>query len=110
LEQHLNQIDHDAAYFEPNEFFPLGGFKCRHEHCANRRVGALHDFFEISRVAAKHKPSILVQPGEIPRICDVTERELAKTFRHYQRGGVIVTIVTDPSTQDSTVKQLSLAG
>ena len=110
LHEHLNQIDHDAAYFEPNEFFPLGGFKCRHGACAHRRVGALHDFFEISRVAAKHKPSIFVQPGEIPRICDVTERELAKTFRHYQRGGVIVTIVTDPSTQDSTVKQLSLAG
>jgi hypothetical protein len=81
-----------------------------HGHCADRRVSALHAFFEISKVEAKHKPLILVQAGKIPRICDAAEQELAKTLRHYQRGGIIVTITTDPSTKETSVKPLSLAG
>lgn len=80
-----------------------------HGHCANRRVGALHEFLGISKIAAKHKSIIRVQAGEIPRIVDVTEQELSKTLRHYQRGGVIVTITTDPGTKETTVKPLSLA-
>jgi len=79
-----------------------------HGHCADRRVSALHGFFEISRLDAKHKPLILVQAGELPRICDAAEQELAKTLRHYQRGGVIVTITTDPGTRETAVKVLSL--
>jgi hypothetical protein len=106
--EHTNQVDQGTAYFEPSESYPLGGFKCLHGHCADRRVSALHHFFEISKIEAKHKPMILVQPGELPRICDAAENELAKTLRHYQRGGVIVTITTDPGTRETTVKPLSL--
>jgi hypothetical protein len=108
VHEHTNQVDQGTAYFEPSESYPLGGFKCLHGHCANRRVSALHRFFEISKIEAKHKPMILVQPGELPRICDAAENELAKTLRHYQRGGVIVTITTDPGTRETTVKPLSL--
>jgi len=108
VHEHTGQVDHGTAYFEPNESYPLGGFKCLHGHCADRRVGTLHQFFEISRIEAKHKPIILVQPGEIPRICDAAESELAKTLRHYQRGSAIVTITTDPGTKETTVKPLSL--
>ncbi|MDD5580046.1 MAG: hypothetical protein PHY16_12305 [Methylobacter sp.] len=108
LHEHTNQIDQGTAYFEPSESYPLGGFKCLHGHCAGRRVNALHTFFEISKIEAKHKPMILVQPGELPRICDAAENELAKTFRHYQRGGIIVTITTDPGTRETAVKSLSL--
>ncbi len=108
MHEHTGQLDHGTAYFEPSESYPLGGFKCLHGHCSNRRVSALHGFFEISRIEAKHKPIILVQPGELPRICDAAESELAKTLRHYQRGGVLVTITTDPGTRETTVKPLSL--
>lgn len=108
LHEHTGQVDQGTAYFEPSESYPLGGFKCLHGHCADRRVGALHGFFEISKLDAKHKPLILVQAGEIPRICDAAEQELAKTLRHYQRGGSIVTITTDPGTRETTVKSLSL--
>lgn len=107
-EEHTDQIDHGTAYFEPTESYPLGGFKCQHGHCTNRRIGALHDYLGISKIEAKHKPIIFVQAGEIPRICDAVENELAKTLRHYQRGGMIVTIITDPSTRKTTVKPLSL--
>ncbi|MGJ0428420.1 DNA-primase RepB domain-containing protein [Methylobacter sp.] len=108
VHEHTDQVDQGTAYFEPSESYPLGGFKCLHGHCADRRVSALNRFFEISKIEAKHKPMILVQPGELPRICDAAENELAKTLRHYQRGGVIVIITTDPSTQETTVKSLSL--
>lgn len=108
LHEHTNQIDQGTAYFEPSESYPLGGFKCLHGHCAQRRVSALHGFFEISKIEAKHKPMILVQPGELPRICDAAESELVKTYRYYQRGGIIVTITTDPGTRETAVKSLSL--
>jgi hypothetical protein len=108
LHEHTGQVDQGTAYFEPSESYPLGGFKCLHGHCAERRVSALHSFFEISKIAAKHKPMILVQAGELPRICDAAEMELAKTLRQYQRGGVMVTITTDPGTSETTVKPLSL--
>lgn len=108
VHEHTNQVDQGTAYFEPSESYPLGGFKCMHGHCAERRVSALHSFCEINKTDAKHKPLILVQAGELPRICDATETELAKTLRYYQRGGVMVTITTDPSTKETTVKPISL--
>lgn len=103
-----DQVDHGTAYFEPSEFYRLGGFNCQHGHCANRGISELHDFLEISKIDAKHMPMIYVQAGEIPRIRDAAERELAKTLRHYQRACQIVTITTDPGTRETTVKPLSL--
>lgn len=109
VHEHTDQVDHGAAYFEPSEFYPLGGFKCQHGHCADRRVSALYDFLGISKTEAKHKPMIYVQAGEIPRICDAAESEMAKTFRHYQRGGLIVMVITDRSTEETSIKPLSLS-
>lgn len=106
---HTDQVDHGTAYFEPSESYPLGGFKCQHGHCSDRRVSALHDFLEISKIDAKHKPMIYVQAGEIPRICDAAESEMAKTFRHYQRGGLIVMVITDRSSEETSIKPLSLS-
>ena len=108
VHEHTDQVDHGTVYFEPSESYPLGGFKCQHGHCAERRISALHDHLEISRDDAKHKPMIYIQAGEMPRICDAAEREMAKTLRHYQRGGMIVTIITDPGTRETTVKPLTI--
>lgn len=108
VHEHTDRVDHGTAYFEPSESYTSGGFKCQHGHCANRKVSALHDFLGISKIEAKHKPIICVHPGELPRICNAAENELAKTFRHYQRGGMIVTIMTDPGTRETTVKPLTL--
>ena len=108
LHEHTDQVDSGTCYFEPDESYPIGGFKCQHGHCADRRVGILYEFLGISKLEAKHRPMILIQPGELPRICDAVESELAKTKRHYQRGGVIVTITTDPSSKETVVKPLSL--
>lgn len=109
VHEHTDQVDHGTAYFEPNSSYPIGGFKCQHGHCSDRRVGALFDFFEISRVEAKHKPIIRIQAGEIPVICDAAESEMAKTFEYFQRSSMIVMITTDPATKHAIVKPLTLS-
>lgn len=108
IHEHTDGVDHGTAYFEPSGSYPIGGFKCQHGHCANKRVGALNTFLGITRDVAKHTPTILVQQGELTRIVDAAELELSKTGRHYQRGGIIVTIGTDPGTSETTVKPLPL--
>jgi len=108
VSEHTAQVDGGTAYWEPSETYPIGGFKCQHGHCADRRVSKLHEFLNISKAEAKHLPIIRIQPGEINRIVDIAESELAKTLRHYQRGGIIVTISTDPATRATTVKMLTM--
>lgn len=108
VHEHTDAADSGTAYFEPSETYPLGGFKCQHGHCADRRMGALLRFLGIERATAKHKPTIRVSPGELPAIADAAERELAASGRHYQRGGVIVTVSTDPGTKATAVKLVPL--
>jgi len=108
--EHTDQIDHGTAYFEPSEAFPTGGFKCLHGHCAERKISTLYDFLRISKAEAQHKPTINVQGGEIPRICDAAEQELSKTGRHFQRSGMIVTVTTNPGAQETTVKPVTQSG
>ena len=59
--------------------------------------------------AARMKPTIRVMAGEIHRVVDAAERELAQSRRHYQRGGLIVTVVTDPGTRETRVQDISAA-
>ena len=53
------------------------------------------------------KPTIRVIPGEMNRVVDAAERELAQSQRYYQRGGLIVTVVTDPGTRETRVQEIS---
>ncbi len=106
VHEHTNQVDSGTAYFEPDDIYPIGGFKCQHGHCADRHVRDLLSFLSIEAGAARMKPIIRVMPGEIPRIADKAEQELAKINRHYQRGGIIVTISSDPITKDISVKEV----
>lgn len=108
VQEHTDQSDHGTAYWEPSETYPIGGFKCQHGHCADRRVSSLHGYLDITKDVAKHLPAIRVSAGEINRIVDIAEAELSKTMRHYQRGGIIVTVATDPATRATNVKTLSL--
>lgn len=108
VQEHTDQSDHGTAYWEPSETYPIGGFKCQHGHCADRRVSSLHGYLDITKDVAKHLPAIRVSAGEINRIVDIAEVELSKTTRHYQRGGIIVTVATDPATRATNIKALSL--
>ena len=106
VREHTGAVDGGTAYFEPDDNWPIGGFKCLHGHCADRHVRDLLRFVDIDVSAARMKSTIRVVPGEIHRIVDAAERELARSRRHYQRGGLIVTVVTDPGTRETLVQDI----
>ena len=108
VREHTGEVDGGTAYFEPDAHRPIGGFKCLHGHCADRHIRALLEFVGVEANAARMKPTIRVLPGELHRVVDAAERELAPSGRYYQRGGLIVTVVTDPSTQETRVQQIRL--
>ena len=105
--EHTGAVNGGTAYFEPDDNWPIGGFKCLHGHCAERHVRDLLRFVDIDVNAARMKPTIHVIAGEIHRVVDAAERELANSRRHYQRGGLIVTVVTDPGTRETRVQDIS---
>lgn len=108
--EHTGGADGGTAYFEPDDSWPLGGFKCLHGHCADRHIRDLLDFLGIEVNVARMKPTIRVMAGELHRVVDAAERELAQSRRHFQRGGLIVTIVTDPGTRETRVQEISQSG
>ena len=109
LQEHTNASDGGTAYFEPDDSWPVGGFKCMHGHCAGRRVRELLRQLGVEASDARMKPTIRVVAGEIHRVVDAAERELAESRRHYQRGGLIVTVVTDPGTRETRVQDINPA-
>jgi hypothetical protein len=106
VKEHTNGVDGGTAYFEPEDNWPIGGFKCLYGHCSERHVRDLLRFIDIELNAARMKPTIRIVAGEIHRVVDVAERELAHSGRHYQRGGLIVTVVTDPGTRETRVQEI----
>ena len=107
VQEHTGEVNGGTAYFEPDDNWPIGGFKCLHGHCADRHIRDLLRFLDIEVNAARMKPTIRVMAGEIHRVVDAAERELAQSRRHYQRGGLIVTVVTDPGTRETRVQDIS---
>jgi hypothetical protein len=107
VQEHTGQVNGGTAYFEPDDNWPIGGFKCLHGHCAQRHIRDLLRFVDIEVHDARMKPTIRVVAGEIHRVVDAAERELANSRRHYQRGGLIVTVVTDPGTRETRVQDIS---
>lgn len=107
VHEHTAQVDSGTVYYEPNDFYPIGGFKCQHGHCADRKIRDLLATLTIEPSAARMKATIRVIAGEIHRISDKAEEALTNQKRYFQRGGLIVTIANDPSTKDVSVRELS---
>ncbi len=105
--EHTGEVDGGTAYFEPDDNWPIGGFKCHHGHCSHRHIRDLLGHLGVEISAARMKPTIRVVPGEIHRIVDAAERELSQARRYYQRGGLIVTVTTDPGTRETRVQEIS---
>lgn len=103
LQEHTDALDTGAAYFEPDEFYPLGGFCCQHSHRDNYHIRALLEFLAVHITEAMHKPIIRVVAGDLHRVVDVAEKELANRGRHYQAGGLIVSVATDPTSGDPSI-------
>ncbi len=103
VEEHTDALDTGAAYFEPDELYPLGGFCCQHSHRDQYRIRALLDFLGVRSSEARHKPVIRVVAGDLHLVVAAGEKELATRGRHYQAGGLIVSISTDPTSGDPSI-------
>ena len=101
--EHTDGMDSGTAYFEPDEHYTLGGFCCKHSHGEKYHISQLLEYLNIARVEARHKAIIRIIAGDLHRIVDVAEAELAKLGQHFQYGGMIVSISTDPVTGDPTI-------
>ena len=101
--EHTDGLDSGAAYFEPNELYPLGGFCCQHSHRDKYHIRELLEFLSLRNAEERHKPLIRVVAGDLHRVVDAAEKELANRGRHYQAGGLIVSVVTDPTCGDPSI-------
>ena len=107
VNEHTGAVDGGSAYFEPNYNYSIGGFKCLHGHCNDRCINDLLRFLDVDTQSARMKPTIRVIKGEIDRIVDIAEQELAATQQYYQRGGLIVWVYTDSSTKQVRIQEIS---
>ncbi len=103
VQEHTDGLDSGAAYFEPDELYPLGGFCCQHSHREKFHIRQLLEFLGVPRTEARHKPVIRVVAGDLHRVVDAAEKELANRGRHYQSGGLIVSVSTDPTSGDPSI-------
>ena len=103
VQEHTNQLDKGTAYFEPDELYPLGGFCCQHSHRNKYHIRALLELLGVRNAEARHKPLIRVVAGDLHRVVDAAEKELANRGRHYQAGGLIVSVSTDPTCGDPSI-------
>ncbi len=70
VKDHTGEVNGGTAYFEPDDNWPIGGFKCLHGHCVGRHVRDLLNFLNVEVNAARMKPTIRVMAGEIHRVVD----------------------------------------
>jgi hypothetical protein len=103
VHEHTDALDTGAAYFEPDDTYPIGGFRCQHSHGGVYKTKNFLEFLGIQKSKAKHKAVIRVVEGELHHIVNTAEKELAKTGRYYQSGGLIVTVATNPETGDPSI-------
>jgi len=61
---HTGATDNGAAYFEPNQKYPTGGFKCHHSHGALFHIRNLKEFLGIGTEEGEVNP--LGQPQKLP--------------------------------------------
>src|SRR6516162_9900114 len=108
VHEHTDELDTGAAYFEPDELYPVGGFCCQHSHRDKYHIRELLEFLGVRNAEARHKPVIRVVAGDLHRVVDAAEKELANRGRHYQAGGLIVSVSTDPASGDPSIKPTSL--
>ncbi|MGM4875785.1 hypothetical protein AB7645_31670 [Bradyrhizobium sp. 956_D2_N1_5] len=103
VREHTDKLDAGTAYFEPDDTYPIGGFCCQHSHRTKYHIRELLDFLAVPVAEARHKPVIRVVAGDMHRVVDAAEKELANRGRHYQAGGLIVSVATDPASGDPSI-------
>lgn len=103
VHEHTDALDSGTAYFEPNEDYPIGGFVCLHSHRDRWKTKEFYCFLGIEPSVAMNKPTIRVHQGELHSVIAVAEKELARQGKHFQSGGLIVSIDTDTNTGETKI-------
>lgn len=101
--EHTAALDSGAAYFEPDDGFPSGGFKCQHSHGDRLHIRDLLGFLNVQAADARMKPTVRVQAGALHRIVDRAERLLAESGRYYQSAGLVAVVQTDPASNETAI-------
>lgn len=101
--EHTDGRDGGTAYFEPDDGFPWGGFKCMHSHGDRLHLRDLLVFLSVQPAEARMKPTVRVQAGALHRIVDRAERLLADSGRYYQSAGLVTTVQTDPASNETAI-------
>lgn len=103
VEEHTGREDGGSAYWEPSNLSPIGGFCCQHSHRDTYHIRELLEFLGVEFSSARHKAAIRVASGELDRVLAAAEQELANQGRHFQAGGLIVSVETNPVTGDPAI-------
>jgi len=103
VQEHTNGADGGTCYYEPNDEYPRGGFHCFHGHCKGRDIKGLLEFLKVDPRTTCKKSTIHADPGELDKIVDVAERELAKSSRYYQRGNTISIVTTSLENKETSI-------
>ena len=61
---HTDSVDNGTAYFEPNEKYPTGGFKCHHSHGSLFHIRDLKEFLGVGTETGEINP--IGQPQKLP--------------------------------------------
>lgn len=105
--EHTDRVDNGAAYFEPDDGFPLGGFKCLHSHGDRLHIRDLLDALNVPHREAKMKPTLRVIAGDLHRIVDRGERLLATTGLYFQTARLVTQVIHDPATLETAIQPVT---
>lgn len=103
VSEHTDAHDGGTAYFEPDDGFPLGGFKCMHSHGDRLHIRDLLTHLGVQAAEARMKPTVRIMAGALHRIVDRAEQLLADSGRYYQAGGLIASVQTDPASNETAI-------
>lgn len=90
IDEHTDQIDSGAAYFEPSSVYPAGGFKCHHSHGERLAISNLLSKIDVEPRAARNRSEIRYEPGAIDQVVKACDYIMSQTGTTYQAGGAIV--------------------
>lgn len=107
VEEHTDKLDTGAAYFEPTQDYPKGGFRCQHSHGDKYHIREVLERFGLSDSEARNRSLIRTAAGEMNRIHAAAEEILVANGNIYQSGGVLVTVSSDPVTGDAQIVPIS---
>lgn len=101
--EHTDGLETSATYFEPDDLKSTGGFCCQYPHPKRHTTNDMLALLGVQKTDARHKPVIRVVDGEMHRVLDAAEMVLETCGNHYQSGGMIVSVATDPNTGDPSI-------